>query len=277
MLLAVFSDIHSNHVALEACMAEAERRGADHWLFLGDYVSDCAYPERTMALIYKAQKEHDCTFIKGNREEYLLDHRKNGSDWRYGSTTGSLLYTYEHLTDRDLDFFDSLPITAVVNPNGKCPIRISHGSPWKSREVFKPATEKLRRMMEQVEEKVILSGHGHKPFIEFSSGKQYANTGSVGVPVSGIPKAEMLFLKSDGDSWQTEICRVPYNIEAAVREIRESGLLEAGFVWAHCMIKALREAKNYTLFCLEKAEALAEGGEVTDAHWLAAAKELGVL
>ena len=59
MKLAVFSDIHSNRVALEACFREAERRRADMWIFLGDYVSDCAFPHRTMELLYRAQKEHD--------------------------------------------------------------------------------------------------------------------------------------------------------------------------------------------------------------------------
>ena len=68
MRLAVFSDVHSNHLALEACFAEAEKRGANLWIFLGDYISDCAYPHKTMELLYRAQQEHDCCFVKGNRE-----------------------------------------------------------------------------------------------------------------------------------------------------------------------------------------------------------------
>ena len=57
MRLAVFSDVHSNHFALEACFAAAERRGADLWIFLGDYISDCAEPHRTMELLYRARRE----------------------------------------------------------------------------------------------------------------------------------------------------------------------------------------------------------------------------
>ena len=71
MRIAVFSDIHSNHTALEACFRTAEARGADLWVFLGDYVSDCANPRATMELLYRARREHDCVFIKGNREEYI--------------------------------------------------------------------------------------------------------------------------------------------------------------------------------------------------------------
>ena len=44
MRLAVFSDVHSNHHALEACLKEAEKQKADGHIFLGDYISDCANP-----------------------------------------------------------------------------------------------------------------------------------------------------------------------------------------------------------------------------------------
>lgn len=51
MKLAVFSDIHSNYHGFHACYEEAVKRGVNQFLFLGDYVSDCAYPEKTMGLI----------------------------------------------------------------------------------------------------------------------------------------------------------------------------------------------------------------------------------
>ncbi len=278
MLLAVFSDIHSNHIALEAAMREADRRGAEKWIFLGDYVSDCAYPERTMARIYEARRERDCVFLKGNREEYMLRYRDRGGDWRYGSTTGSLLYTYDRLTKRDLRFFESLPITAVIDPNGRCPIRISHGSPWKSRENLRAGKEALlRSVLARIPEKVVVSGHSHHPFTFAENGQKYANTGSIGVPVSGVPGAEMLFLRENGDTWEFEPARVPYDAEAVISEIRESGLREAASVWADAIIKEQREARNYAIEMLLRAEALAGGGKVSDEHFLRAARELGIV
>lgn len=278
MLLAVFSDIHSNHIALEAAMREADRRGADKWIFLGDYVSDCAYPERTMERIYEARRTRDCVFLKGNREEYLLSHRDHGSDWKYGTTTGSLLYTYDHLTPDDLRFFESLPITDVIDPNGKCPIRISHGSPWKSRENLRPGREaQLRVVLGRIAEKVVVSGHSHRPFVFKENGRRYANAGSVGVPVSGVRGAEMLFLREYGDTWDFEPVRVPYDAEAVVREIEESGLREKAFVWADAIIKEQREARNYAIELLQRAEMLARPEPVTNEHMLRAARELGIV
>ena len=70
MRLAVFSDVHSNHHALKACLKEAEKQKADGYIFLGDYISDCANPHETMKLIYRAKQEMPCWFVRGNREEY---------------------------------------------------------------------------------------------------------------------------------------------------------------------------------------------------------------
>ena len=76
MRLAVFSDVHSNHHALKACLKEAEKQKADGYIFLGDYISDCANPHETMKLIYRAKQETPCWFVRGNREEYVLNHHK---------------------------------------------------------------------------------------------------------------------------------------------------------------------------------------------------------
>ena len=50
MRIAVMADIHGNRAALETCVAEARRRGAEEYLFLGDYLGEMAYPEKTLEL-----------------------------------------------------------------------------------------------------------------------------------------------------------------------------------------------------------------------------------
>ena len=46
MKIAVLSDIHGNHIALETCIEEIERRNIDKLIFLGDYVGELAYPQK---------------------------------------------------------------------------------------------------------------------------------------------------------------------------------------------------------------------------------------
>lgn len=153
MRLAVFSDVHSNHHALKACLKEAEKQKADGYIFLGDYISDCANPHETMKLIYRAKQEMPCWFVRGNREEYVLNHHNFGSDWANGTTTGSLLYTYEGLTAEDLEFISTLPFMQTIDPNGKCPIRICHGSPEKTRDTLRPFSYKIESWLLKIDER----------------------------------------------------------------------------------------------------------------------------
>lgn len=56
--IAVFSDIHSNHVALEACLEYVLKRGITTFIFLGDYVADMANPQKTMQLLYQLKDKY---------------------------------------------------------------------------------------------------------------------------------------------------------------------------------------------------------------------------
>ena len=40
MKIAVLSDLHSNHIALEKCMTEIQKRDIRKIIFLGDYIGD---------------------------------------------------------------------------------------------------------------------------------------------------------------------------------------------------------------------------------------------
>ncbi|GAA4653819.1 hypothetical protein GCM10023142_09570 [Anaerocolumna aminovalerica] len=58
MNIAILSDIHSNYTALNTCIEHALHRGIIHFIFLGDYVSDCPYPQKTMNLLYELQDNY---------------------------------------------------------------------------------------------------------------------------------------------------------------------------------------------------------------------------
>ena len=53
MRVAVLSDIHGNHISLEKCIEEIERRKIQKLIFLGDYVGELAYPQKTMEYLKK--------------------------------------------------------------------------------------------------------------------------------------------------------------------------------------------------------------------------------
>ena len=94
MKAAVLSDIHGNHIALETCMEEIHRRDINKLIFLGDYVGELAYPQKTMALIKELKRNYECYFVWGNKEDYWIDYKKGSKmTWKdNNSTTGMLLY-----------------------------------------------------------------------------------------------------------------------------------------------------------------------------------------
>ncbi len=76
MKIGILSDIHSNIVALKACITYMESVSCDEYLLLGDYISDTPYTRETMDYLYDFSLNHRCQFLRGNREEYMLEQRE---------------------------------------------------------------------------------------------------------------------------------------------------------------------------------------------------------
>jgi len=285
MILAVISDIHSNHPALEACIREAVKRGAEGFLFLGDYVTDCAYPQKTLHILYEMRGRFPCRFIRGNREEYLIDYRANGEKgWENGSEHGSLLYTYENLTDRDIDWFESLDHHASVDfpgANGG-PIFICHGSPKFSRGRLTENLPETSELLSGVEEPTVLHGHDHAKAAYTALGKRVVNPGSAGVSLEGIPGvASMALLYGENGGWKEELLNFPYDVESAVKELETSGLISRAPVWAAAVRETLLTGRNITQDVLNRASELSrqetgEAGKIPEKFWEQAAVEFGL-
>ena len=58
--IAVLSDIHGNYVALRTCIDYALKAGAETFVFLGDYVGELAYPQKTMEQLYALREKYEC-------------------------------------------------------------------------------------------------------------------------------------------------------------------------------------------------------------------------
>ncbi len=279
MKLAAFGDIHSNHIALEACFAEAEKHGADGLLFLGDYISDCACPQKTLALLRDMASRYRCWFIRGNREEYMIDHADGKSIWNDNSQHGSLLYTYENLTSDDIAWFRSLPIVRKVDIEGAPSFEICHGALWKSRAMLLPGHVDFEQALAQMETDLLLCAHTHKTFIAKQQGKTIVNGGSVGLPCTNKPGATFAMLELADGHWQPQLFHVSYDVEAVVQEFYDSGFMDQGRVWARAITKTLRTGQDYSIPCIEIANQYAQEHNLPYDHeesWEWAAEKLGI-
>lgn len=281
MKLAVFSDIHSNYSGFHACVEQAQKEGADHYLFLGDYVTDGPYPRETLELLYCLKECAPCWFLRGNREEYMLNHRKGGGEsWSKGSRFGSLLYTYEQLQERDFDFLESLPEAEVVRLGDRKPLHICHGSPRGNFHVLKPGTEEAAFWAENSPEPYILCGHTHRA-ADFTMGNiRFLNFGSAGLSCNGSPAVSFGLAEPDGRDWHFQAVAVDYPMEAETARCVESGLAAYGRWWTAGYCEEVRTGKNFTRNMLLRVQELAQErgtpGDYSESFFQQAAGELGI-
>lgn len=282
--IAVIGDIHSNYVGLEKCVEHALKQKPDEFLFLGDYISDCPYPQKTMEIIYEMDKNYKCHFIRGNREDYMLNHRKNPKErWTYSSASGSLLYTYENLTERDFHFFESLDIKGYYEKAGYPPFRYCHGSFVRSNEILEPKGENTIALMKSLDVDLLVSGHVHFQEEKKYDGKKILHPGAVGVSWYFDGKTQYMMLHGSKDEWEAEFFQLDYNVEKLVKDFETSGLNQKAPAWSKITIHTLRTGTDYNSACLRRASKLCEEAEgsvtwpdIPEKYWQQALKEFGV-
>lgn len=284
MKLAVLGDIHSNNIAFEACIEDIEKSNVDGICLIGDYISDCPKPQITIDLINDLQKKYKMWMIRGNREEYFIRHDDGIDDgWDYSSYQGSLLYTYEELTPKGMDFIRGIPTKCTVDIPGTDPLLLVHGSQRSIKELLFADKDNTKECLDEMEEVYLLSGHTHhRTYYEYN-GKYLINPGSVGVAIGEKAKAHYCMLEWNGSKWDVDFRSIPYDIEKLRDAFENSSLVEKGGVWPICIMKSVEEGINWGPLCSKRAYDLAveEGIEVKnrnvpDKFWLLAAKELGI-
>lgn len=271
MTVAVLSDIHSNYYAFQACYEDAVKCGAEMFVFLGDYVSDLSEPQRTMDLVYEIQSKYPTVCLRGNREGYMLDCESGNSRFTRGSKSGSLLYTYDHLRKKDLDFIRGLKISDTVVIDG-VRIEIAHAAMDNDRYYFDNNNGRTAQIFPQMKCKYLLTGHSHKQYIKRESGKTIINPGSIGIPQGGTQNPKYALLDIVNGSISCRFREVPYDMTDAIRSQFASGLVDYAKYWAIGILYDIITGEEWVLKLLQRVE------ETGDFHneetWRLAAVEL---
>lgn len=258
MKLAVLSDIHGNYVALQECIKYALNKGVETFIFLGDYVGELAYPQKTMEILYSLMNQYNCIFIKGNKEDYWINYQLGGEKgWKeFDSTTGSLYYTYHNLSMKDLDFFKSLSHKEELEFEGAVPMTICHGSPHKANEKLLQDNEKTFYIMENNRASFILCGHTHIQGKIEHNGKVVFNPGAVGVSLHSQGKAQFMIMESVSGTWKEEFVGLEYDVESVINDLYSSELCKKAPAWCSVSKHLLRTGEISHGSVLAKAMAL---------------------
>jgi putative phosphoesterase len=223
MKIAVISDVHGNHAALEAVLSHIAQQRPDLIVNLGDTVSGPLQPFAT------AKRLMDLALLSvcGNHERQLLTLSPD----QMGSSDH---FAAQNLSPEQRAWMATLPETLLIGDD----VLLVHGTPDSDLTYFletledgicRPATrDEATRRAGQVSASLILCGHTHIPRVmHLEDGRLIVNPGSVGLQAfnddhpfphtmaAGSPHARYAVVERCADGWRVEMMVVEYDWDAA--------------------------------------------------------------
>lgn len=234
MLIAIFADIHANREALDACLADAGRRGAEHFVFLGDLVGYGADPGYVVDRVAQFREE-GALVVKGNHDAAIAIPQEHMN----GNARAAIDWTQGRLSRAQKEFLASLPLTISSGE-----ILFVHAEAYSPANwIYIARLSEAERSMQATQKRVTVSGHTHRPHLYHmtphkpassfvpsanvpillaKSHKWHAIIGSVGQPRDEIPLAA--YALYDDRSGLFTFQRAHYDIERAAGKIKAAGL-----------------------------------------------------
>lgn len=246
MRYLLISDVHGNAVALDAVLEDADRRGYDATLFLGDAVG---YYPQVVHVIDRIRGLEPVASLLGNHDAQLLafaDGTPGVQGMGAGDIVGPVLVRQAEALDADQLGW----LRSMGSHYDEDAFEAVHGAlvrTWQYMHGLPEAEENLPYLSRPL----CLVGHTHVPrvlaAVDGPNGrtlwrqmtfrekggiyrmppraKGFFNPGAVGQPRDGIPLASYgLF---DVESMRLQVIRVPFDIVAVQREVRDAAYPEA--------------------------------------------------
>lgn len=235
MRYALISDIHANLPALEAVLDHvASQSDIAATYHLGDLVGYAPWPNETVALL----NERGIEGIAGNYDSTVAtDYKHCGckyEDPRQEELSHlSFGWTKENTLAETKKILGALPFRLDLRPNGgHAPgptLILVHGTPtlntvyWTEDRPDSFCTQMAALAGARAGD-VIAFGHTHLPWNREVEGVHFVNTGTVGRPKDGDWRAGYTVIEFSDGKVTVEYLRVEYDVERAMRGIRESDL-----------------------------------------------------
>lgn len=234
MQFLILSDIHANWYALEAVLAHAGT-GFDQIVCCGDLVGYNPHP----AEVVRWTRTHCSPVIRGNHDKVVAGIE--ALEWFNEIAQAAALWTMENLGNGDIQYLRNL----AAGPLKLDRFHIWHGSPVDEDEYVTTVSEAIP-CFHSFELPLAFFGHTHVQGGFFSKHGRVAaiprvrkgsdeavlelepdtlymvNTGSVGQPRDGDPRAA--YAVYDSDQRTVSLRRVDYPVSKTADEIVSSGL-----------------------------------------------------
>lgn len=229
--IAVFGGIYSNHLALEALLEDATRRGAEAIYCLGDFGGFGPEPERVHPLLLQGGVRS----IQGNYEQSLAageqDCNCGYTDPRDNHFAAiSYEYTAKHCGEAFRKMMGALPPRRRVDLAGH-ELLLVHGSPRRVNEFLFDSTASdafLERLLEaECADGMLCTHTGLHWSRRLPSGRHVSNVGVIGRPANdGATHVWYAMLEAVGGELRSHALTLDYDHQSLAREMRRASLPE---------------------------------------------------
>lgn len=245
---ALFGGVYSNHLALEAMLADATAAGADQAICLGDLGAFGPHPDRSCEIVRHA----GIPVVQGNYDHSLghglPDCRCGYTDPRDNEFAAiSYRYTFARTDPEHRSWMRELPAEIRISMAGQ-EVLLCHGSPRRANEFLWESTCSdafLDWLLDESGADALCVTHTGLPWTrELSGGRRVVNVGVIGRPANdGDPRVTYAILSAPGDNTPLEVewRRVAYDYAPLAAEMRGEGLpeefvetIETGW-WTTCL------------------------------------------
>ena len=234
MRYALISDIHANLPALEAVLDDIGPQSIDAIYHLGDLVGYAPWPNEVVQRLI----DDGIPGIAGNYDSTVAtDYKHCGC--RYEDPIQEALshlsyaWTRENVTAETKAWLGALPFRIDLRPMGGHiagpTLTLVHGNQTLNTVYVTDdrSDDFLSKMGASIGARagdVVAFGHTHKPWHRLVEHVHFVNTGSVGRPKDGDPRAGYVILEFNGPEPTVEFRRVAYDVERAASGVFSSTL-----------------------------------------------------
>jgi predicted phosphodiesterase len=228
--IAVFGGIYNNYLALEAALADANRRSVDATYCLGDLGAFGPHPDRVFPLL----RDHGVQCIQGNYDNSvgngLADCQCGYTDPRDNHFARlSYEYTFANTSVANRVWLRDLPAQLRLSL-GKYRLLLCHGSPRRTNEFLWESTTSthfLEQLLQSHGADVVLATHtGIKWHRQLANDRHFVNVGVLGRPENDGTTNVWYALLSAQPSLQIEFVPVTFDQERLAAEMRSERLPE---------------------------------------------------
>jgi putative phosphoesterase len=225
MRVAIVSDVHGNLTAFDAVLADIQRRPPDFVLHGGDLALMGAQPAEVIDRV----RELGWPGVVGNTDEVLWRPQEQARQEELAPQLAGLLRlifnqyapaTLELLGEERVTWLRGLP--AQQRLRDLVLVHAVPGDLWRA-PMPDAQDDELSAIYEPLDAATAVYGHVHRPYTRTLTQLTVANSGSVGMPWDGDPRASYLLME-DG---RPHLVRVEYDVEREAAQLLGSGYPDA--------------------------------------------------